>query len=252
VKDKKEFSSIMKKLIKSKQIVSLFADRPDEMKISSEDYAFYSNLAKDLIKGDAQQKLDCEICHKEVCPVCTDFADIPMICYDCKTAYHLCCITDHTINHNIGIPHIFRCPKCDVLLKIDQNLIVGTEDPDIVSIEEYISEEPPKIVNVDEVQPPISDTLDVPSTTLPTTQSESPAIESDSSDGESKTIRVGGFFGKVYTVKKVGGKLVYNRTSVPDKDHGKEQKLKITICPECGENIPSESSFCPKCGSKIS
>jgi len=247
VKDKKEFSSILKKLIKSKQMVSLFADRPDEMKISSEDYAFYNNLAKNLIKGETQQKLDCDICHKEVCPVCTDDADIPMICNDCKTAYHLCCITDHTINHNIGIPHIFRCPKCDVLLKIDQNLIVGTEDPDIVSVEEYISEETPEIENVDEVQPPTSDASGITSTHQPMTQSESPATESSSSDGELKTIRVGGFFGKVYTVKKVGGKLVYNRNSVP----GKEQKLKITICPECGENIPSESSFCPKCGSKI-
>jgi hypothetical protein len=247
VKDKKEFSSIIKKLIKSKQIVSLFADRPDEMKISSEDYAFYNNLAKKLIKGNFQQKLDCEICQKEVCPVCSKDTDIPMICNDCKTAYHLCCITEHTINHNIGIPHIFRCPKCDVLLKIDQNLIVGTEDLENVSVEEYISEETPELVNADEAKAPIPNVPDIPSTHQPTIQSESPAIESDSSDGEEKIIRVGGFFGKVYTVKKEGGKLVYSRTSEP----GKKPKLKITICPECGENIPSESSFCPRCGSKI-
>ena len=45
VKNKKEFNDIFSvKLIKGKQLVSTFQDRPDEIKISIEDYAFYSNL----------------------------------------------------------------------------------------------------------------------------------------------------------------------------------------------------------------
>lgn len=246
VKDKKEFSSVMKKLVKTKQIVSLFADRPDEMKISSEDYAFYNKLAKNLVKSTEQDKLECEICHDEVCPVCTDVADSPMICTDCKKAYHLCCITNYTINNNIGIPHIFRCPQCDVLLKIDQNLIVGADDPEIVSVDDYITEEHPKVVSVDELEAPKSVDSDQAPITPPKAPSISPAIESDSCE-EGKQVRVGGFFGKVYTVKKVGEKLVYSRTS----ETAKKKELKITICPQCGNNIPSESTFCPKCGSKL-
>ena len=256
VKDKKEFSSTMKKLVKTKQIVSLFADRPDEMKITSEDYDFYDNLAKNLIKG-TQGIFQCEICHDEVCPVCTDVADVPMTCVDCKTAYHLCCITNYTINNNIGIPHIFRCPSCDVLLKIDQNLIVGTEDPEILSVEDYIEEsESPKIAEHEESLPPKPIVSEAAPMSQSSPASEAAAMEEGSPDEEKKVVRVGGFFGKVYTVKKVGGKLIYNRASQPAGKAGpseqKEQiKQKITICPICGKSLSSTDSICSECGSEI-
>ena len=60
------------------------------------------------------------------------------MCPDCGTTFHKCCITNYTIGHNIGIPHIFRCPNCDVLLQIDQDEIVQSENPEIESVEEYL------------------------------------------------------------------------------------------------------------------
>ena len=247
VKNKKEFNAIMKKLVKAKQTASLFADRPDEMKISSEDYAFYNNLAKDLIRESTQEKIVCNICHDEVCPVCADVDDIPMTCFDCKTAYHLCCITNYTINHNIGIPHIFRCPSCDVLLKIDQNLIVGTEDPEIISVEDYIEEsEGPVILDVEDPQPLEPEEPVSPPVVEPPPPDTIMTEEEPPSEGEKK-IRVGGFFGKVYTVKKVGGKLVYSRASQPDT----KKKPRITICPTCGKSVSSTDTTCSECGSEI-
>ena len=46
--DKKQFQGTIGKLVRNKQLVSTFTDKPDELKISGDDYAFYSNLAKDL------------------------------------------------------------------------------------------------------------------------------------------------------------------------------------------------------------
>jgi len=283
VKDKKEFSSILKKLVNTKQTASLFADRPDEMKISSEDYAFYNNLAKNLEKDTTGENVECDICHDETCPVCTDVTDIPMICVDCKTAYHLCCITNYTINHNIGIPHIFRCPSCDVLLKIDQNLIVSTDGPEIISVDDYIeqidytqepdhiveseytndSDDGPKIVEVEETRAlkPEGSEITQAFQTSPDSK-EVATIEDESASGEQKTIRVGGFFGKVYTVKKVGDKLIYSRPSqtvgTKEKEDSNElqgtkdsRREKITICPICGNSVSSTHTICKSCGSEI-
>jgi rubrerythrin len=283
VKDKKEFSSTLKKLVKTKQTASIFADRPDEMKISSEDYAFYNNLAKNLEKGTTGENVECDICHDETCPVCTDVSDIPMTCVDCKISYHLCCITNYTINHNIGIPHIFRCPNCDVLLKIDQNLIVSTEGPEIISVDDYIeqvdynhepdniveseytdhSDDDPKIVEFEETRALKLEDSEITQTFQASLDSEKAAtIEDESTSGEQKTIRVGGFFGKVYTVKKVGGKLIYSRSSQTAGKKEKEDsnelqepkeliKQKITICPICGNTVSSTHTICKSCGSEI-
>ena len=81
IKDKKEFTDTIKKLVKSKQYVTTFVDRPELIKITKEDYAFYNHLAKSLKRSD-EMNLVCHFCGEEICPVCADVHDIPLVCED--------------------------------------------------------------------------------------------------------------------------------------------------------------------------
>ena len=274
VKDKKELSVILDKLIKMKQIVDVFTDKQNKIKINKEDYDFYSNLAKELVPSPKDVPgIKCTFCNDEICPVCADINDIPLKCSNCGIYFHKCCITNYTIEHNIGIPHIFRCPNCDILNKIDQDEIVSPEDPTIKSADEYIEEEfeddSVKYIDIykeslnrdlvqdlgqmDEILPPINNDLDF-----------------EASDVEEKTVRIGGFFGKLYTVKKDGDKLVYQRASpnqekLVKKDNSSRDKEKkfwkphtndqpnFYICPVCGHQINEKDRYtnCPSCGVKF-
>ncbi len=275
VKDKKEFDSILKKLVKSKQLVSTFIDGPAEIEISKDDYLFYNKLAKELINKPANKEgITCHFCSEEICPVCVDAFDIPQFCEECGAAFHKCCVTNYTINNNIGIPHIFRCPKCDLLLQIDQEEIVGISEHETQagSISEYLEidedlEGEPTIIEVVDVQPspsvPIEETHEYHEG--PKKEKIAPSAPSD--DSVSK-VRVGGFFGKVYTIKRVGDKIIYDRTSnmsskLKSKVKEEEQKYwtpsaqrkkkqKLTICEICGAHATDpEQKICSKCGSRL-
>ncbi|MFW9878334.1 MAG: hypothetical protein ACFFG0_35070, partial [Candidatus Thorarchaeota archaeon] len=88
---------------------------------------------------------------------------------------------------------------------------------------------------------------------------------------------IGGFFGKVYTVKKIGDKIVYERASsqATFKSNGtllgkKGKKLKVVsssntqipnktkkrpkfvICQQCGTQVnPNQEKKCPNCGFRL-
>ena len=249
IHNKKEFNKIIKKLVKSKQPVSTFTDRPDEIKIKTEDYDFYNKLAKHLKAPLVDQGLECYFCNDEVCPVCTNVKDRVLICEDCKTGFHTCCTINYTMNHNIGIPHIFRCPSCDVLLQINQNLIIGTEEPETISIEDYlVKDEPPQEIEENPINPMISNDTSLVQSQENSENYTTPEYDEKIESYTEKTIKVGGFFGKLYNVKKIGDKLLYTRVDMP----GKEKKLKIKICPQCGASINSKgSSICDNCGYEI-
>ncbi|NVM35568.1 MAG: hypothetical protein HWN81_08220, partial [Candidatus Lokiarchaeota archaeon] len=221
IKDKKEFTNTIKKLVKSKQYVSTFTDRPELIKITKEDYAFYNHLAKSLKRSD-EMNLVCYFCKEEICPVCVDVHDIPLVCEDCNKSFHNCCITNYTINHNIGIPNILRCPSCDVLLKIDEDEIIEVSgEVEVSTVKEYIDKE--VLGDMLELIPKKEETT---FTTPLEEKVETISGESKSvSDGEqNKIFRIGGFFGKVYSVKKVGDKIVYERATKPTFKPDSEKK----------------------------
>jgi hypothetical protein len=284
LKDKKELAETFKKLVKTKQFTSTFVNQPDRIKISKDDYYFYNQLAKPLKKLEGtMEKLVCHFCKEEVCPICTDVHDIPLHCEDCNTNFHNCCITNYTINHNIGIPNILRCPgpSCDVLLKIDEDEIIEVSgEVEVSSVKEFMAKEVlheiPK--NLPKVQP-----LPQPSSSVDIRKADETDLIKSNSDGlveeePVKTIRIGGFFGKSYTVKKVGDKIVYEKitrkttftpNSTTKKDENKKiqvtnqpnnQKLERTrkkeisfvICQHCGKQLdPNQQIKCPNCGHKI-
>jgi len=214
--DKKDFMSIIKKLANSKQIVNLFGERMEKIKIHKEDYDFYSHLAKSLKPSETDDVgLKCHLCQEEICPCCANINDTLQLCEGCGAAFHNCCVTNYTIQNNIGIPHIFRCPKCDILLKIRQDEIVAPFEDKAETVDEYLeSEEESMSVDVDE------DTI--------ISEHESIAVDDSSINDEkshdtanmelpkqdTQTIRLGGFFGKTYTIKKEGDKLVYEKVTI--------------------------------------
>jgi len=272
VNNKKEFLDTVKKLIKTKQYVTTFTDRPDLIKISREDYLFYNRLAKSLKKTTETGKV-CYFCQEEICPICSDVYDIPSVCGDCNASFHNCCITNYTINNNIGIPNILRCPNlsCDVLLKIDEDEIIEVSgDVEVSTVKEYMELEVLK-----EIPDAIYEQQDVTANT-PIKEKTEPlhTHKEDLSEGEPiKTIQIGGFFGKVYTVKRVGDKIVYEKTTkttfkptpkTERKELEKQKELELTnnkkserkrnrpsfvICKQCGTKINASIQLkCPNCG----
>ncbi|MHA1239867.1 MAG: vWA domain-containing protein [Promethearchaeota archaeon] len=201
--EKKDFMSIIKKLTKTKQIVNLFVDKSEKIKIQKDDYYFYSNLAKSLKPSHTNDVgLKCHLCQEEICPCCADINDTLQLCEGCGAAFHNCCVTNYTIQNNIGIPHIFRCPKCDILLKIRQDEIVAPFEDSVETIDEYLESEEERMdltddINVSELEP-----IEVDEST----SGEMP-------DKGIQQIRIGGFFGKTYTIKKEGDKLLYEKVS---------------------------------------
>lgn len=281
IKDKKEFSDTIRKLVKTKQFTSTFVDQPDLISISKEDYAFYNHLAKPLKKSEAtMEKLVCYFCNEKVCPICTDIYDIPLFCEDCKTRFHKCCITNYTINHNIGIPNILRCPSCDVLLKIDEDEIIEVSgEVEVKTVKDFMAEDV-----LDQIPKQLPKVKPIPKSTPALEPKVGEKLESKpqtnnfDTEGEViKTIHIGGFFGKAYTVKKIGNKIVYERVSrqATFKSNGSsssivEQKSKsmststkenpnrtkkqpsFVICQQCGTQVnPNQEKKCPNCGFRI-
>ena len=288
VQDKKEFLPLIKKLIKSKQIITTPEDVAQKLKINQEDYFFYSHLAKTLKPNPLNDVgLKCSLCEQEICPVCMEVVDKLYICENCGTLFHNCCVTNYTILNNIGIPHIFRCPKCDILLQINQDEIVKPYDIETESVETYLEE-----------SKTIDSSTNIKSRVIAEEKSEVvPSLDGDHVSGlkieeqqptaQSKTVRIGGFFGKVYTVKKEGNKLVYQKADpsyenevevkseeskvIRDIEHQSESKIwkptannnnepstkhkfLFTICPACGNQITAKDQAlikCPYCGYKF-
>lgn len=277
IQDRKEFFDIIKKLVKTKQFVSTFVDRLDRIRITKEDYAFYNHLAKSLKKPENVEGLVCHFCNEEVCPVCTDIYDIPLVCEDCNSSFHNCCVTNHVINHNIGIPNIFRCPnnECDVLLKIDEDEIIEVSgEVEVSSVRKYLEEEV-----LEKIAKKLPKVKPLPTLTSTIEKEKSEKVESLTitnnipvEEEAVKTVRIGGFFGKVYTVKKVGDKIVYEKTTqtafkpsstnqngkkltskeILSSDNEKERKNpSFFICPQCGKQMNSQQFRCSNCGHKI-
>ncbi|MFX1337429.1 MAG: hypothetical protein ACFFDK_02340 [Promethearchaeota archaeon] len=262
IQDKKELQEISGKLVKNKQLVSTFTDKPDQLKISRDDYLFYNNLAKSLKAPQSWENLKCSFCQDRVCPVCTDIYDVPHLCEECGAAFHNCCVLNYVITHNIGIPHIFRCPSCDILLKIKEDEIVEIssevmDESEVISVRDYLekdefddSHKGQEIIKLDDSTPVPKDSQ-----------------KEESKKAKKKEVYIGGYFGAVFTVKKVGDKLVYERTSKKTltqaeknyknlqsinywnpSNNQNSKKSKIKICPLCGNSISFDAKKCAQCG----
>jgi hypothetical protein len=145
--DGKSFLNILASFMQNRSEFNIVHPELDHQ-ILDVDKIFYERLAADLISLDADDEEKCDICEKEVCPICSAYSDEVHKCYNCNAKYHSCCAADYSISHNIGFKHLFRCIQCETLLKIDEDYV------EMIYEEEYAEEVEPETESA-EVEPEI-------------------------------------------------------------------------------------------------
>ncbi|MBY9005294.1 MAG: hypothetical protein KGD63_00890 [Candidatus Lokiarchaeota archaeon] len=232
--DSKQFPNYLNSLIRSKSEFNLI--QSESSKILENEHTFYDKLATDLITLSPDDKNECILCEQKVCPICEAYSDEVHKCYNCNSPYHSCCATEYSIVNNIGLPYIFRCPKCSAILKLDKDFV------DMVLEEK--SETDKEEIEEDQIL-------------------EGLIIKESEEDSEQdipkivqKKVKVGGFFGKEITINANSTK---NRNNKPSENKNSvsitalkppRSRKSIILCSICGATV-KDSLICPVCGSTI-
>ncbi len=144
-----QFKDVLSSLIKSKREFNIIRPDARQRQYLKEDKIFYEKLAADLISLSPEDEEICSICSLEVCPMCGAYSDEIKKCYNCGAKFHGCEIAKYAISNNFGYNHIFRCPQCETLLKLDEeyvDLVYEEEfgEVSILEIQEASLGEPPE------------------------------------------------------------------------------------------------------------
>ncbi len=264
--NEKLLPNILGSLIQNKKEFKVIKTSETEQ-ILEEDKIFYERLAVDLISLSPEDQETCNICEQDLCPICEAHSDEIHKCFNCNAKFHGCCAAKYSIAKNIGFNHIFRCPQCDTLLKLDEEFvnIIYQEDleeefPDInldePTLEETVEKESEPEENLEEIETQeeiIEDTEEI----------DEVEQEPPSPPKNSKKVKVGGFFGQEITIttKNVRKeKILENPEIIEDtkksasittlKPPRKKRTATIKLCRICGATIKN-SSVCPSCGAKV-
>ncbi|MFX1501060.1 MAG: hypothetical protein ACFFDH_08870 [Promethearchaeota archaeon] len=256
IQNKKEF-----KVIKSEE--------PDQ--VLGQDKIFYERLAVDLISLSPEDQELCNICEQELCPICEAHSDEIHKCFNCNTKFHNCCAAKYALVKNIGFKHVFRCPQCETLLKLDEEFVNMVYEEDQ---EEELEDEVPKMdLEKPVYEEPITNDYEEEQYTEDT-EFQDEIIEEESevsleeqvtpSIDQAKKIKIGGFFGKEITIGTRKPKEV-TTSEIPPPIESKEQSISITslkpprkrgtrsikLCKICGATSSTSVSNCPNCGAKL-
>lgn len=254
----KSFLNILTSLMQNRSEFNIVHPELDNQ-ILEEDKIFYEKLAVDLISLDPDDEEKCDICEKELCPICSAYSDEVHKCFNCNAKYHACCAADYSISNNIGFKHLFRCIQCDTLLKLDEEYVemiyeeeyLEEVEQDIENegiMDEVVEEDISEVQTIDEITYDEEDqkitigegilhpeTLKLPPSLNNIPQESSPA----------KKIRVGGYFGKEATVKVEDSTQVKEKISITTLKPPRKSTIKL--CQMCGFTLRGISN-CPKCG----
>ncbi len=266
--DPKTFLNILLSLVQSKTEEVLVAPDSEE-EIKEEDKLFYERLAAELISLDPEDEEICGICNKEICPICETHADIIHKCYNCGAKYHSCCAAKYAINNNIGLKHIFRCIKCDTLLKLDEDFV------SMIYQEEFAPEIEKEAISKEQLQGQEIESESVESSTgveqhlEGLTEKISPEKEIIEENGIQRVIPSGYFGPKIIIKSPTSKEAVVNEVSKTlevieereSKRISKEtlsitslkpppKKGSIKLCNICGETVRN-ASICPNCGARL-
>ena len=232
----------------------------DVDQILGEDKVFYERLAVDLISLSTDDEEKCTICEQELCPICEAHSDEIHKCFNCDAKFHSCCAAKYSLAKNIGFNHLFRCPQCEILLKLDEEFVemIHTEDledesypEEVPIIEEPVAEE--QIIEEHSVEEEIGEENELVSPEVPISL---PPSEN------SKKVKIGGFFGKEIEIK-----LKKDSTSTPEiekspvepekpvsittlKPPRKKRESRIKLCNICGATL-QRTNHCPICGATV-
>jgi len=261
----KQLQNILGSLVQNKREFKRIITQDTE-DILQEDKTFYERLAVELISLTSEDEEICTVCEQEVCPICEAHSDEIHKCFNCNAKFHSCCAAKYSLAKNIGFKHIFRCPQCDTLLKLDEDFvnIIYEEDleenlPEISEehiedlVKDNMEEEEEKLIEEVEIK---EDPVEAAEELVEVKPESSPPPET------TKKVKVGGFFGKEITIttKKVQNKTV---SEIPDvkeevkesvsittlKPPRKRSGKKIKLCQICGATIMNTQT-CPICGAK--
>jgi len=285
----KLFLNILRSLIQSKSEFIVVQPEEDDQ-IFEEDKIFYEKLAVDLISLDSDEEEKCDICERELCPICDAHSDEVHKCFNCNAQYHACCAANYAIANPIGFNHLFRCVQCDTLLKLDEEyveMIYREEHEEEVEAEltelgitdgiieeEYIEEEfeeeqiEEQSFEEDEEELIIGKDILGPEKLRPPPSLAKPPprlIKPQPNLPPTKKVKVGGYFGREITINNgLNNNLVppATETIVSDSEGTTQVKERISITslkPPRKSTIKfceicgftlKATSLCPKCGFK--
>ena len=178
--DSKSFKSSMEGLAKNKVLPDL---RPEGgQTLDRSKTKFFENWSKELAEVDPSENARCQLCTNVQCNFCNDEADVVQKCPNCGTFYHECCAALYSWRHNLGLKHIFRCMKCGILIKLNEDSVyaingeaiqndplIKEEDPNTQEQETWSPTEPEPPQKESQETPPSADqaSVDQPSSPKP-------------------------------------------------------------------------------------
>ncbi len=125
VKESKHLTQILQGLTKSKRFSAL--NQPESLVIDENNKEFYEKLATDLLTPTPNEEIGlCIFCNSDFCD--SGIYTRVLKCYNCDSHFHEYHVGKYAFEHNIGLPHIFRCPQCEVLLKMDEYAVLVIND----------------------------------------------------------------------------------------------------------------------------
>ena len=264
--NEKHLNNILGSLTQNKKEFKIIKSEESEQ-ILEEDKVFYERLAVDLISLSPEDQEICSICNAEVCPICEAHSDEIHKCFNCNTKFHSCCAAKYSLANNIGFLHIFRCPHCGTLLKLDQEFVDMIHEEELeegipeIELREPISE--PEIEESEIQEEVIEEIIEEEEEEL-----EEPIepieIPESTPSPEMKKVKLGGFFGQEITISTKDIKKDIIRDHKEEIIHPEEQ-ISITtlkqpkrrrnavlkLCKICGATIQRNSLNCPSCGARI-
>ncbi|MFX0031320.1 MAG: hypothetical protein ACFE8E_02120 [Candidatus Hodarchaeota archaeon] len=256
--DIKLFQNILGSLIQNKSEFNVIHTNETEQ-ILKEDKLFYERLAVDLISLASEEIEKCDICDQELCPICEAHSDEIHKCFNCNAKYHACCGAEYSISNNIGFNHLFRCIKCDTLLKLDEDFVNLVYQENHI---EEVEEAPEKFLDVHEdhhIEELNNEEVIELEEIIP------------ESEPNYKKVRVGGFFGPEITIETKNNSkpkiiepmanpiisasedsetssLIQEKISITSLRPPK--KKTINLCKICGTTLRN-ASICPNCGATL-
>ncbi len=244
--DDKHFLSVLGSLVQSKEDFKIIKE---EEEVLETDKSFFEHLAVELISLDSNDEEICSICHQEKCPICQAYSDEINKCFNCNTKFHGCCATKYASSNNIGFNHIFRCPQCSTLLKIDKEFV------DMVFSEDKGEE---GFYTVEEVE---EESIVLENFREELVEKDQDITDAKTSNGIKK-VRVGGFFGtdievKTNNIANKEGEVKIKISDIKDLDVKKsitslnppKKRKDIKLCTICGSTVSGIT--CPNCGANV-
>lgn len=256
-------------LTQNKQLADL--NQPEgKIYINDENRKFYENLASFLLTPEPNDIGLCILCKKETCEgFAPEYCGL-LKCYNCNSMFHEAHAAIYSFEKNIGLSHVFRCPNCDVLLKIEEERVLkinGIEKkPSFMDISEtqnggisniilQVNENNQQIesnFNQDNSQPvQESSTVKPPTSLRPPPGGFSffgaPTINSEVKDKKPDALE-----------QKIDSPKIQEQQWVPPEsktnepiDKKKPKKLTLKLCKICGFAVKITDTKCSNCGSPL-